>query len=1008
MAGRLHRKPGFPYYITAPDYRVTSAGIQVLHYLCHALNLQGLDAWVTGCTVVNPDLKTPILTEDVRREHVRQGRTAIAVYPEVYPGNILNAPVCVRYMLNREDALGQGTVNAGPDDLFFYFRPEFRPSDEPVNVLTLPSTDMSLFAPDDNRVRTSNYLYLHRLPAEAVNYAELPDDIQLLSMDNPLTLEQLAHAFKGAKALYTYEAGSTCTKALLSGCPVVALRAPGHEGLAATQKTSDDLGGGFAFDDSEASLERARAELPAMRAFQLSIEDQFWQQLDSFIELTQARAAREHQRDSGSVNDWLASRAPIQSHSALIDQYLQRHPVDGRLGIVIVDREGNLEAVIQTLQSLDSDTAHYANLGVLVLTPLTLDPQHSNADLQFVTYAPGQLEQTLNARLGDFACAWFMRVEAGVRFLPAGLQVMALELLAAPGCRAIYGDEFYRDGSDELTSAYRPGFNLDYLLSAPAHMARHWLWNKACVQAMGGFASDCGSASELAMILRLVESEGLAGLGHVNEPILVADAPSLAADPQVEALLHRHVQARGYEHARVAALADGHYRILYNLPHRPRSTVMILANQPLALLQRCLASVLEVTANPDFDVVVVDVQATPASTRAWLATLGREVDSRVWVAQQAHLASDVAVVNATVAGLQADYLVLLAGNALIEQPQWLDNLVNHAVRGEVAVVGPKLVDSHGRCLSAGLVLGLDDIAGPAFANTPGDARGYLDRLVVDQNYSAVSGDCLMIRRELFNQLDGLDAQDLGLAAATLDLCLRATQAGCLVVWTPFAQVTLLDTVQALPSAASREAAQVERRTLQQRWLPLLADDPAYNQNLRLDRGGFRPDYRLSREWRRIGQALLPRVLCQTVGSSEDSEVSAQVFKALLEHQRLEGVVCQPLLSALELQRFAPDSIIYSLSLTTPLGAEQVGEQRAVSALRVVDLSHSIAQALEQGLDLNGYVAAITPQLREVAPLVDRIVVPDEEAAQALRSLHSDVRQWHTPDLENIARHWLVA
>ncbi|MGC1333112.1 MAG: hypothetical protein WA878_23310, partial [Pseudomonas sp.] len=515
MAGRLHRKPGFPYYITAPDYRDTSAGIQVLHYLCHALNLQGHDAWVTGCTVTNPNLKTPILTEDVRHEHIRQGRTAIAVYPEVYPGNILNAPVCVRYMLNREDALGQGAVNAGPDDLFFYFRPEFRPSDEPVNVLTLPSTDMSLFAPDDSRVRTSNYLYLHRLPAEAVNYAELPDDIQLLSMDNPLTLVQLAHAFKGAKALYTYEAGSTCTKALLSGCPVVALSAPGHEYLAATQKTSDDLGGGFAFDDSDASLDKARAELPAMRAYQLGVEDQFWQQLDTFVSLTQARAAIANARDTGSVDGWLAGRAPIQSHSELIDQYLEGHPQDGRLGIVIVDREGNLEPVIQTLQSLDSDTAHYANLGVLVLTPLTLDPQHSNADLQFVTYAPGQLEQTLNAQLDGFACAWFMRVDAGVRFLPAGLQTMALELLAAPGCRAIYGDEFYRDSAGDMTSAYRPGFNLDYLLSAPAHMSRHWLWNKACIQAMGGFDSDCGSASELAMILRLVEAEGLAGLGHV-------------------------------------------------------------------------------------------------------------------------------------------------------------------------------------------------------------------------------------------------------------------------------------------------------------------------------------------------------------------------------------------------------------------------------------------------------------------------------------------------------------
>ena len=1009
MAGRLHRKPGFPYYITTPDYRETSAGIQVLHYLCHALNLAGHEAWVTGCTVVNPDLKTPILHEGIRHQHLREGRTAIAVYPEVFPGNILNAPVCVRYMLNREGALGRGSVDAGPDDLFFYFRPEFHPgtADEPANVLTLPSTDMTLFAPDDNRLRISHYLYRHRLPAEAVNYDELPDDIQVLSMDNPLTLEQLAYAFKGAKALYTYEGSSTCTKALLSGCPVVALRAPGHEALAATAKTAEDLGGGFAWDDSEASLDKARAELPAMRAYQLSIEDVFWQQLDAFIDLTQASAAQVQLRDKGSIDDWLAGRAPIEAHSELIEQHLQRFPKDGRLGIVIIDRDGHLGPVIETLQSLDSDTAHYSNLGVLVLTPLALDPEHSNADLTFVTYTPGQLEQTLNAHLGDFDCAWFMRVEAGARFLPAGLQTLALELLAAPGCRAIYGDEFYRAGDNVMDSAYRPGFNLDYLLSAPAHMSRHWLWNKACIQAMGGFDSDCGSASELAMILRLVEAQGLTGLGHINEPLLVADAPSCAADPQVEAQLHRHLLARGYDQARVAALAEGHYRILYNLPHRPRSTVMILANQPLALLQRCLGSVLDVTANPDFDVVMVDLATTPAATRTWLASLGRERASRVRVAT-AREGDDVAAINATTVTLDNDYLVLLAGHALIEQPQWLDNLINHAVRGEVAVVGPKLVDLQGHCKSAGLVLGMDDIAGPAFVNQPLGARGYLDRLLVDQNYSAVSSDCLMIRRELFNQLGGLDSQGMSLAGASLDLCLRATQAGCLVVWTPFAHVTLLDTVPPLPSAAADAAASLERRTLQQRWLPLLADDPAYNQNLRLDRGGFRPDYRFGREWRRIGQALLPRVLCQTMTLAHlDAQVTSQVFKALQDKQRLEGTVCPRLLSALELQRFAPDSIVYSLSLTEVIDSAKVAEQAVVPGLRIVDLSQSIAQALDKGLDLKGYVTAIKPQLDALAPLVDRIIVPDADASVALQGLYKDVRQWVTPDLEDIARHWLA-
>mgnify|MGYP001330830934 CR=1 FL=1 len=89
-----------PYYIAAPDYRESSAGVRVMHRLCHMLNTQGLEAYVVGAEVFHPQLVTPCLDSKTSIRHRRENRIPIAIYPDIITGNPLNAPVCVRYMLN--------------------------------------------------------------------------------------------------------------------------------------------------------------------------------------------------------------------------------------------------------------------------------------------------------------------------------------------------------------------------------------------------------------------------------------------------------------------------------------------------------------------------------------------------------------------------------------------------------------------------------------------------------------------------------------------------------------------------------------------------------------------------------------------------------------------------------------------------------------------------------------------------------------------------------------------
>ncbi|WP_423814512.1 glycosyltransferase family 2 protein, partial [Pseudomonas viridiflava] len=107
---------------------------------------------------------------------------------------------------------------------------------------------------------------------------------------------------------------------------------------------------------------------------------------------------------------------------------------------------------------------------------------------------------------------------------------------------------------------------------------------------------------------------------------------------------------------------------------------------------------------------------------------------------------------------------------------------------EVGVVGAKLVDREGSVTQAGLILGLNGGAGSGFVGESKTSKGYMRRLLVEQNYSAVSSACLMIAKELYDALGGLDAEAFAEALSDIDLCLKSAQAGYLTVWTPHVQV----------------------------------------------------------------------------------------------------------------------------------------------------------------------------------------------------------------------------
>lgn len=527
---------------------------------------------------------------------------------------------------------------------------------------------------------------------------------------------------------------------------------------------------------------------------------------------------------SGRLLQWLDARKPSAEDAQAISRRIAAQGAAPQFGILLLDLNDDMNKLQVTLDSLVE--GHCKSFKVVVFT--TGEPPAATSlqnTLHFVRVSKSNWVEKINQVVQQSTSDWMLLGEVGDEFTPGGLLRASLELQAAPQCRAVFADEIQRLPGGALTHVMRPGFNLDLLQSNPSLMSRHWLVRRDVLLEVGGYSADFSQALEFELLLRLIEQGGMGWLAHLDEPLLVCDALAVEENPQQRLALTRHLSNLGYK-AQVIAATPGTWRIDYRHSQRPMVSILLGSDDNLADLQRCLASVTLRTRYVSYEVLIADNHSQSPEMIDWLA---RQEKGRVRVIRTAQRLSKAGLINAARQQAKGEYLILLSAHSEIVGPNWIDALLNQAMRPEVGVVGAKLLDRQGKVSQAGLILGLNGGVGPAFAGEAKDAAGYLHRLLLDQSYSAVSDACLMVRAELFDAVGGLDEAQFADAYADVDLCLKLGQAGYLTVWTPQVQVIHPG---ALPVAPTELAA------LQGKWADAFARDLAYNKNLQLTGSGF--------------------------------------------------------------------------------------------------------------------------------------------------------------------------
>ena len=266
-------------------------------------------------------------------------------------------------------------------------------------------------------------------------------------------------------------------------------------------------------------------------------------------------------------------------------------------------------------------------------------------------------------------------------------------------------------------------------------------------------------------------------------------------------------------------------------PTRPTVSIIIPTKDKVELLRPCVDSVLKMTRYSPFEIIIVDNGSIRPETLAYLDHVGRNAAVRVISYDAPYNFS--AINNFAARHAAGEFLCLLNNDTEVVEPEWLTEMMRYAVRPEVGAVGAKLLYEDGTIQHAGVVIGIGEAAGHAHRFAPNDQPGHFKQPHVAQYVSAVTAACLVVKKEKYEAVGGLDEQDLAVAFNDVDLCLKLQSAGWKNVYVPHAVLLHHESKSRGSDFAPDRIEQYRREleTLQQRWGTKTYQDPLHNPNL---------------------------------------------------------------------------------------------------------------------------------------------------------------------------------
>ncbi len=456
----------------------------------------------------------------------------------------------------------------------------------------------------------------------------------------------------------------------------------------------------------------------------------------------------------------------------------------------------------------------------------------------------GHIVQATNSALELATGAYTTFLDNDDELTPDALVCMVYAINRFPEGELFYSDE---DKKTENGERFNPYFKSEWnpeLILSQNYICHLSLYRTTTIKKLGGLRTGFEGAQDWDLALRVADDAGANRIHHIPHVlyhwrvIAGSTAQSTSAKPYVLAAqqkaVEEHMVRRGIVTAKVQidnSISQLRVTLPIPVPH-PLVSIVIPTKDRIDLLSQFLDSVLKNSSYLDFEFVLIDNGSKDSETFDYYQQLQKR-----WV--RTTIINDdgpfnyARLNNRAIREAKGEYILLCNNDLEVISPDWIEQLLSFASLPGVGAVGARLLYPNGAIQHAGVVTGINGVAGHAFKGFPRHDVGYFNGAILPRTVSACTAACLMMRREHFDAVGGFDEQGLAIAFNDVDLCLKLGKTGLRNVYCPYAELYHYESAsrgfETTPEKFLRFEGEIA--TMKQRWGDRLPNDPYYNPNL---------------------------------------------------------------------------------------------------------------------------------------------------------------------------------
>ena len=427
------------------------------------------------------------------------------------------------------------------------------------------------------------------------------------------------------------------------------------------------------------------------------------------------------------------------------------------------------------------------------------------------------------------------------------------QAIVEQGADFVYTDEATFEGKVENVVLYhfKPDFMLDNLRSNN-YICHLTTFSKVLMeQAGGGERAEYNGSQDYDLFLRLTEkAQKIAHIPHAlyywrsspNSTASDISAKTYCIDAGIAALKAHYARCGvAVDDVTLIPGTPGYYKTDYTMAHPGRVSILIPTCDHIRDLETCVESIYARTTYPDFEILLIENNSKEEQTfRSYERMQKEHPDTLKVLTWQGKGFNYSALNNFGARYATGEYLLMLNNDTEVITPGWLEEMVMYAQQKRVGCVGAKLLYPDDTIQHAGVGFGIGGVAGHLHKYFPATSDGYMGRLNYVQDVYGDTAACLLIRKEIYDEVNGLD-ESYAVAFNDVDFCVRVREAGYTNVFTPFAQLYHYESnsrgMEDNPEKQKRFQGEVLR--FQARWGDLLAKgDPCTNPNFDIQREDF--------------------------------------------------------------------------------------------------------------------------------------------------------------------------